>query len=144
MQNLTTSRITVTTSNGTPKELVHKDLIETHIIKANEKKYHQTEGFNPLQHGQLLKDIGTLGTGPQVEKILQGTYTPPPGTNRITRMFLKMMQRPNKSTVIPPVSFQEFCLGWSKAREQTSSNGPHFGHYKAALHHKQISTLLYH
>jgi hypothetical protein len=53
------------------------------------------------------------------------------------------MKRPDQVRTIPHISFQEFYNGWSKAKEWTSSNGPHFGHYKAALHHSKISKLLY-
>jgi hypothetical protein len=44
---------------------------------------------------------------------------------------------------IKPVSFSAFCQGWKRAKEKTSSVGPHFGHYKAGVHHTTIANLLY-
>jgi hypothetical protein len=44
---------------------------------------------------------------------------------------------------ILPVSFQEFKDGWLKAKEDTSSTGPHFGHCKAAMNHKKLANLLF-
>jgi hypothetical protein len=58
--NLSTSRISVTTSTGVEKEFTRKDQIEHLIIRSNEKKYHQTEGHGQLQHGRLLADVGIM------------------------------------------------------------------------------------
>jgi hypothetical protein len=54
-----------------------------------------------------------------------------------------MMRRPDGVNPIPPITYNEFCEGWKKAKEGTSSNGPHFGHYKAAIKHSYIGPLLY-
>jgi hypothetical protein len=54
-----------------------------------------------------------------------------------------MMKRPADFSEIKPVTYKEYCDGWRKAKENTGSNGPHFGHYKAAITHKYIGPLLY-
>jgi exonuclease III len=143
MTNLSTSRITVTSSNGQEQEITQRERMEDHIMRSNEKKFHQTEGHSQLQKGQLLKDIGTMGTGPKVQMILEGTYRTPPGTSNTTKQFISMMKRPPEQTRIAHITYKEFCRGWTKAKERTSSNGPHFGHYKAAIHHGKIGQLLY-
>jgi Endonuclease/Exonuclease/phosphatase family./Reverse transcriptase (RNA-dependent DNA polymerase). len=143
MSNLSTSRITVKSSNGKQKDIIQKELMERYIIAANEKKYHQTEGHGKLQKGKLLRDIGVMGSGPATRGILMGTYKPPASTDQCTKQFLAKLKCPTNATKLPVVSFQEFCTGWSKAKERTSSNGLHFGHYKASLGHPQIAQLLY-
>jgi hypothetical protein len=141
--NLSTSRVILTTKKGRQKELTVKEDIERCILSSNEQKYHQTEGCGQLQSGQLLRDLGTFGVSHKSTSVLDGTYHAPFGTNKITRQFLAIMKRPEAVTTVPPITFTEFCTGWTKAKEKTSSNGPHFGHYKAALHHKKLSSLLY-
>jgi hypothetical protein len=143
MSDLSTSRITVTHSNGKQKEVIQKELMERYIIAANEKKFHQTEGHGKLQKGKLLQDIGIMGSGPATSHILTGKYKPPAGTDHSTRQFIAKLQQPQNTTQLPVVSFEEFKTGWTKTKERTSSNGVHFGHYKAALQHTQISMLLY-
>jgi hypothetical protein len=141
--NLSTSRITITMKDGGSKEITNKQLIERHIIKSNECKYHQTEGKGQLQQGQLLKDLGITGTGPKSSQVLDGSYSPPTGTNHATRQFLRTMKKPSHFFKVQPITFSDFCEGWNKAKETTSSNGPHFGHYKAGVTHHQIGPLLY-
>lgn len=143
IHNLSTSRLTVTRKEGKDKEISTKNKIEAYIISANKKKYHQTEGQGQLQKGQLLREVGVMGTGPQSDKILNGTYYPPPGTSEVAMSFLKVMKRPENFRPIPPPSYHDFCVGWKKAKECTSSNGPHFGHYKAAIENPRIGQLLY-
>lgn len=84
-----------------------------------------------------------MGTGPRADDILEGTYMIPRGVNRVTRQFIDMMKRPENFMVIKPVTYEEYCAGWRKAKGRTSSNGPHFGHYKAAITHPRIGQLLY-
>ena len=58
--------------------------MEKYIIKENESKFHQTEGRCPLLYGRLYRDLGAMGDGPEVPNVLNGTYTPPPGTSAVT------------------------------------------------------------
>jgi hypothetical protein len=141
--NLSTSRLKVSTPNGMEKEITNKHQMERYIIQSNECKYHQTEGHGQLQQGQLLCDIGITGTGKKSAQILEGSYQPPRGTNHVTKQFLQHMKIPPRFFKIPPITYSEFCKGWEKAKERTSSNGPHFGHYKAGIAHFRIGRLLY-
>lgn len=143
VKNLSTSRIIASTKRGRKVELVQKDDIEKCILQENERKYHQTEGTGQLQKGQLLRDFGTMGNGPQTVALLSGNYSAPKGLSIATREFLNLMKRPATVQQVLPISYKEFCSGWSLAKERTSSNGPHFGHYKASMLHPEISLLLY-
>jgi hypothetical protein len=113
------------------------------LIAANETKYHQTEEGCPLTKGQLQKDIGLLGEGPQVHNIFNGTYRCPPGTNNATKEFLQKLKCSPLPQCCDPISLEDFKQGWLKTKERTSSCGLHFGHYKAAMQHPQIAKMLY-
>lgn len=82
--NLSMSRVTISRAEGTPHEITNQYQMENVIIHTNEKKYQQTKGCGQLQKGELLQDIGTMGTGPKTCKILDGTYRIPSGTTAIT------------------------------------------------------------
>jgi ABC-type siderophore export system fused ATPase/permease subunit len=92
MSNLSTLRITVTSSTGNHKDIVQKEVMERYIIAANEKKYHQTEGHGKLQRGKLLQEIGVMGSGSATHSILTGTYKPPAGTDQCTKQFLDKLK----------------------------------------------------
>jgi hypothetical protein len=117
MSNLTTSRITITTKRGLQKDVIHKLDIEKRIIMTNEKKFHQTEGHGQLQSGRLLHDLGVLGTGPKAQAVLNGTYTPPPGTSATTKAFLQALKAVEPQASLHPITFQEFKDGWIKVKE---------------------------
>jgi hypothetical protein len=145
LTNLSTTHVTTRTNRkGKKVELVQKQAVERCILQENEQKYHQTEGTGQLvQRGKLLCDFGTMGEGPQVEALPNGQYAPSMGTSRHTKDFLRMMRAPLDIRPVPLIIFTEFQAGWQKAKEHTSSNGPHFGHYKASMFHPQIAKLLY-
>jgi Reverse transcriptase (RNA-dependent DNA polymerase). len=143
LKNLSTIRVTTRTRRGKKVELVQKEDVERCILQENERKYHQTEGTGQLQRGQLLHDLGAMGEGQKVEALLNGHYAPPMGTSRHTKDFLRVMKTPPDISPVPPITFHEFQVGWKKAKERTSSNGPHFGHYKASMYHPHIAKLLY-
>jgi Reverse transcriptase (RNA-dependent DNA polymerase). len=143
ISNLSTTRLSTRSRGGKKIELVQKAEVEACIIEENKRKFHQTEGTGQLQKGRLLKDLGRMGEGPEVGALLSGKYVPPLGLSRHTRDFLNAMSKPQDTTPVKPITLQEFKAGWKKAKERTSSNGPHFGHYKASMFHPQISVLLY-
>jgi Reverse transcriptase (RNA-dependent DNA polymerase). len=143
IMNLSTTRLSTRTSRGKRIDLVQKAEVERCIIQENIRIFHQTEGTGQLQKGRLLKDLGSMGEGPKVDALLSGEYAPPWGLSRHTKDFLSAMGKPQDTTPVQPITFQEFKAGWNKTKERTSSNGPHFGHYKASMFHPQISMLLY-
>ena len=106
--------------------------MEGYIIKENKAKFHQTEGRCPLLHGQLYRDLGSMGDGPKVPNVLNGTYVPPPGTSPITAAWLKSLKVEDPEKVEQKIaSWQEFKTGWNKVKEQTASGELHMGHFKA-------------
>lgn len=108
MSNLSTSRIVISDHRGHPREVVKRDQVEYHIMKANNRKYHQAEGTSQLSKGQLLQDIRLFRTGPKVTNILRGNYKPPLGTSSATKEFLKEMRITNRYKRCTPIDFATF------------------------------------
>ena len=86
-----------------------------------------------------------MGDGPEVPNVLNGTYSPPPGTSEATAMWLKSLKvedehKRNKSIT----SWKEFQSGWDKAKEQTASGELHMGHFKAGARHRNIGWVHFH
>ena len=125
------------------QEVTTKPSVEQPIMASNEKKYHQTEGRGQLQKGIFLREFGTMGIRHKADQVLQGIYQMPQGTLPATKTFVQAMKHPAKYYKVPPVTYLDYYEGWKKAKECTSSNGPHFGHYKVAIHHNKIGQLLY-
>lgn len=89
----------------------------------------------------MLNEIGIRATGPAAPLILNGTYTPPPGTDKATKQFLQACHRTNnqQTTTYDHFSFEHYCQAWSKAKEKTGSGTAHFGHWKAGTRDEEIA-----
>ena len=115
-------------------EIVTKAGIERACLDENERKYRQTQ-YTPCMNNPLQHLLGLLGDTEICDRILDGTFVPPPSTDVYTTEFIKeLKQHPNSSTGIAlNVSPDDFSNGWKKMNEFTSSgiSGMHFGHMKA-------------
>ena len=75
-----------------------------------------------------------------MQQILEGTFVPPPGTDRPTMILLEEITRiwdkMGAGEVNIVISKEDFQHYWKHAKEHTLSSfsGMHFGHYKAAAH----------
>jgi hypothetical protein len=96
-----TSGVLLPNHRGEKILVTDKDTLETAIIKENEMKFHQTEGWCPLTRGRLLQDIGLCGTGCHAQDILAGSYTPPSGTSKYTKSFLSACKKPSTFSPSP-------------------------------------------
>ena len=141
IDNCSTTQVIVIRDDGSTVEITEKHAMENAIMHENEKKYHQCEGACPLLEGRLLQDIGLLGDGPAAASILDGTYVPPPDTDRGTALFLQALKRPPNVTQAPANTLTSFKRGWKLVKEKTSSGRLHFGHFKAGCQHPLISWL---
>ena len=124
----------VTQEDGTVIEHTTKEDIERACHEENFKKFSQTNN-TPAMMGQLADDIGYDGTSDVCQKILEGTYIPPPDTDEYTTAYLKELQRPShlQEPPIAAMTTPNFQSGWKKINENISSglSGIHFGHMKA-------------
>ena len=102
----------------------------------------------PISHGLLSQDFGLLADTEAAEKLFNGTYQFPPGSDEATisllreaaRLRLEMQELPPDTSDITEAEFLDF---WSTAKEATSSSksGRHFGHYKAICCHSSLIQL---
>ena len=138
-----TTKIHIRTPEGFT-EVTQMLAMEEYIIKENESKFHQTEGWCPLLEGQLRDDLGPMGDGPKAQEVLAGTYTPPQGTSEATVLWLKSLKvvDPEQRKWIS-TSFKDFQQGWKKVKERTSSGELHFGHFKAGSNTPKVGWVHY-
>ena len=61
-----TSKVIVTSTDGSVKEFFNKKDMEEVISKSNEAKYHATEGGSQLHQKEFTERLGTYGEGPNI------------------------------------------------------------------------------
>ena len=88
--------------------------------------------------------LGEYGEGPEVEKVLNGTFAPPPSTSMATKDFLSACKKHEGAGLL---SREQNAVSryitnkrsWSVRREATSTSGKYIGHYQAAMKHGYLS-----
>ena len=143
-----TSQVQITKEDGTTVQYTNKKEIEEALCQVNEAKYHQTEGGSQLLQPDFVELLGRHGEGPEVNKVLNGTFQYPPQTTDATKDFLRACQRPANMTDIPqkdnPVDrFNAFVKSWKIRKERTVSANQHIGHYKACMSHPFLNWSLF-
>ena len=94
-----------------------------------------------------MQDLGNLGDTEVAARILDGTYTFPPGADNATVLLLKELAQMTTEMAGEGddgwIKVEDFQSYWKAAKENTSSSysGRHFGHYKAAWTDDDISML---
>ncbi len=58
-------------------------------MTSNESKRHQTEGRSQLLSNEMTELLGFNGEGPEIEKVLDGSFIMPPSVSLATTEFLK-------------------------------------------------------
>jgi hypothetical protein len=103
----------------------------------NESRFSLAEETPPLQE-PIISEIGFLAESEEVERILDGSYVPPPGTDPFMVKLLKELRMPEatrRAAKMPAtISEEDNRATWSRQRESTSAShlGLSFSHYKAA------------
>ena len=119
------------------KELQGRANVEFAILANNQKKINNCQ-ISPPFNEPLLSELGWLGDGPEVQRILSGEYPYNPALDKYTNMLIQALQVPESiqastqiSKNIPPA---DWSAAWRKQKGKTSSSksGIHFGHYKAS------------
>ena len=138
------TKVVATSADGSTIEVSDKEGIEQACHEENRKKFSQTNS-TPLMSGQLADEIGYTGTSAACQRVLEGTYDPPEGTDEYTTdLLLHLRKPPNISN--PPSAYlttQEFQEGWKKMKETTSAgiSGITFAHMKAAAQHDHLAAF---
>ncbi len=127
--------VTHVVANGV--EYSNKTGIENAVMPINEAKYRACEQ-TPFLQEPLLSDFGYTGHSENIDAVVNGTYTPPEGTDEYAKTLLSVMQRPDhvatsEFKISTYVSTEEHQRAWKRAKENTSSgkSGLHFGMFKA-------------
>ena len=128
------TKISLLNRNGEWEEITDKEKIEKGCATENASKYRQTES-TPCMQGQLAEEIGYLGDTNAAQRILDGTYITPPGTNQYTTEFIHQLRYDQNAQNEPPTATlptKEYIQGWKKKKEFTSAGktGWTFSHSK--------------
>ena len=132
------------TEDGERRLMTSKRDIEQACINENKARFSQLQG-TPFTVEPLLSEIGLLADTEAAQEVLEGTWSPPEGTDIYTRLLLQEMKMPDVLRVATPmvssISVDDHIQGWEKQKEQISSapEGLHFGHYKAGISDEDIA-----
>jgi hypothetical protein len=129
--------------NGIYKPLRNKVEIEEAFMRTNEIKYRQSYD-TPFLQEPLLSSFGYLGLNDNANKVMEGTFECPAGTDQYVAKLLKHLKMNNEARAAPEaptsidiVTWQKL---WAKATERTSSHGVmHFGIFKAGAKNDYIA-----
>ena len=137
--NTSTTSVLVSAPDGSIREVINKEEMESAIINENRKKYHQTEDTCPFLQEPLRSQLGDCADGPDITKVIDGSFSPDPHrVDEYTRDFIKACKyENNKPKLLLKRSLEEYIAGWKKMDERTASRQLHFGHFKAACVHKE-------
>jgi len=86
--------------NGTYKPLREKVEIENAFKRANEAKYRQSYDTDFLQE-PMLSEFGYLGLNDNADKVMDGTYECPPGTNPYVAKLLTQLKMNDDAAAAP-------------------------------------------
>jgi len=121
-------------ASGNRTEYHQKSDIEMACLQENERRFNQAKN-TPFMVPPLFEQVGSLGTGPGAEAILNGTFQCTPGTDPHAIKLIPHLKRPDVVThrVQLDLSVENHIQGWQKANEQTATGKSplHFGHSKA-------------
>jgi exonuclease III len=114
-----------------------KTTMEEVLLYVNNNKYQQCD-HSPFLQPPLLDLFGFIGNSDAADQVLQGTFVPPPGTDRCTVLLLNHMVRPPNMPSSPTlISTSSNSSAWKKAKEYTTGGKSmiHFGMFKAQASH---------
>jgi hypothetical protein len=136
--------VEVVDGNGNLVEKSSKEEVEKACMEENERRFQQAND-TPFMCSPLVEEFGYLGVGPNAEAVLEGTYVPPPSTDKYAAMLLEQLQMPEtvrNSPVVPAIiTTEQYVQGWKRAKEKMMSGSPllHFGHMKAGIRDTTIA-----
>ena len=143
LQRNATIQIYVNDEDGR-RLVTDKNDIEDACIAENDSRFSQSEGTPPMIE-PLLTDLGYLADTPEAAAILEGSYIPPPETDKYAILFLQELRMPENVRNNPmsdvEVTPERNKAAWSKQKEAVSSEpaGLTFSHYKAGAQDAAIN-----
>ena len=131
-----TSKVTIL-KNGIEKEYTDKQLIDQACADENQRKYHLSEnGTSQFLDDNFIKDLGHHGEGPDILKVLKGTYISPDHTTVATQDYLDACATPHSTLKRAghPTIYQRYNIhtkSWGCRKEKTTTYNQSMAHYKA-------------
>ena len=143
-----TSKVT-TTINGIEQEHTDRHKIDKVCADENQRKYHLPEtGTSQLLEEAFIRDLGHHGEGPEINKVLNGTYIPPTGASQPTKDYLEacattpaILTLANQPTI--PYRYKTHTESWKCRKEKTTTYNQSMAHYKAIFSDKFISWFFF-
>ena len=120
--------------------------MENACISENTGRFSQTNDTPPMTLA-LVEDFGYLAETDAKYHVLNGTYTPPTGTDQYMSEFIEELCMPNsvrtKGPIPTSLSPKEHCQGWKRQKERTAaeSSGLSFSHHKAASENPTLAEM---
>jgi len=135
----------VVTPDG--QECTSREAIEAACLKENQVCFDQAKN-TPFLEEPLFLLIGSMGEGPGVKSILDGTVDIP-GLSLELSKILKALHSccTPQDQPFPPFTAESYQAIWLQACKQTSSCAHynlHFGHYMATCADPELTTLNVH
>ena len=143
-----TSKVT-TRVNGREVEHTGRNTIDKVCAIENKRKYHLTENSSSqLLTDAFIHDLGHHGEGPEVHKVLNGTYIPPVTATQATKDFLTTCKTKPSTLELatPPEVAQRYKLqdkSWDSRKEKTTTYNQSMAHYKAIFSDKFLSWFFF-
>ena len=144
---LSVLRVEIPQEDGGVIECATKETVETALMDELSTRFGRAESA-PICQGVLFDLLGTYANTDAAVEILEGTFTPPTGTDPATKLLLEEIARIwtkiGDGEVSVVVSRDDFQYYWKRVKEKISSSfsGLHFGHYKSIAHDDYLSDLM--
>jgi len=128
--------------NSSHHEFHQKDELEKACLEEVGRRFTQAQ-HTPLLSSPLLKIFAECSKSKEVTRVLSGTFIPPIPCDEFATKFLSSLAKPSQVSDCAMRTASEYCNGWRKARETTSSlaSGIHFGHYIAGTFNPEIMVI---
>ena len=144
---LASKSVTKVVSAG--QELTEKHEVEECLVQVNQAKVRASDD-TPFMNEPLLSEFGHQNRTPNGQKVVDGTYQPPPGVDIYTQALLNGLKMPD-SIKHPNASFrprqaittEDHIKSWRKAKIRTSSgmSGLHFGMFKTNIQDRKLADI---
>jgi hypothetical protein len=127
--------VTTRQPDGSTKECTTKADIESACLAKNDSRFSQSLG-TPFLSQPLLGEFGLLGDSTVSAQVMNGTYTPPTGTDHHACLLLPFFRKlDHVADFTMNITHNEFVQSWRRARERTAGglSRLHFCHFRALL-----------
>jgi hypothetical protein len=141
-QRLSTSMVIALNEDEEWTERTTKKDMEKAIMEHHVRKYSLTH-TTPRIHMPIQRELGFDSLTPAGQRILDGTHTSAPGTDRYSRLLQKQLRRIAIKEIPTGMSTKSYIDGWKKAKEQTSAEPSNisFGQCKAMAQDAYLATM---